>query len=326
MIQFKKRRCVRLPLMFAGLAAAAAVCAWGFREPERPLAEKIDTPLPARIASNEPTITAITGSSASSPESNMKADGEPQLATMMRVSADLRTFYVEALKNPKIGGITYARYATDLCRIAKTAATTADSDWNLGDLPYVAPEDPKVYSLRNGAYHKIKSACQSFSDAELDFDNGQNLLSRARSEGDSLRKLVDQALSAKGSDLVSRKSALTAILDNGDPLLISETLERLLLSSSNGHLTYWIDGAQTNIGDADVFRSALLALPCRLGLPCDDRQPDVFQSCIGLGKCYPDRIALIEDALPESKRAEFQQRLEKLEAGVRAKQAGQFIP
>ena len=327
MIRIDERRSSRVPLAIAALAAAVAVCAWAFWEPQRPLQKQAGEPTLVQSAGNTSKADAIAGNAPSSPASNPKAGaGESQLAAMMRATADLRTFYVEALKNPKAGGVTYASYAADLCRVAKNAIPFTGNDWDLGDLPYAAPEDPKAYSLRNDAYHKVKAACQSFSTAELGFQNGEELLARARAQGDSLRQLVDQALASKASDPASRKNALAAVLDNGDPLLISETLERLLMSSSNGRLAYWIDGAQTNIGEADVFRSALQALPCRLGLLCDGRDPDVVQSCIGLGKCYPDRIAMIENALPDAKRAEFQQRLDKLETAVKSKQAGQLIP
>jgi len=195
-------------------------------------------------------------------------------------------------------------------------------------LPRADLEDPQVFATRNASYKKIKAACQSFSNYETGGERDIQLIAQAKAQGDSLEKLALQVKSAIASnDMSQRKSALAAVLNNGDPLLVSNQLERLLLEKTPRGLAYWIDGKQVPVMNSAGLQTALVVLPCRLGLVCDERSPEVLAPCLNSGKCYANRIELAMANLPDdAQRARLTSTLASLESAVRARRIDRFLP
>lgn len=240
--------------------------------------------------------------------------GSADIPLILRNSVDFRKFYTDMLGRPEVGGITYAAYAASLCRVASNVVESTGTNWGASDLPYTNPEDPRTYQIRNDSFHKIKAACQSFSSFEISTDHDIELTERAKSNNDSVRKIAEMARSAINSgSLEQRKIALADVLESGDPLLLSTTLENLILVRSGEGLAYWYDGKLISASNSNSFRSAISVLPCRLGLICDERSPDVVQACIGQGGCYKSRIDLARSQLSVSEQVDFDKFLIRLE-------------
>lgn len=247
------------------------------------------------------------------------------LAGQLREAKDLRKFSVEVQAQAASGGISYAMYATELCRNVHMALENASIPWEIADLPYTAPEDPRAHAVRNASLHKVKAACQGFNRG--DFEDG-HLPAKAQAQKDPLYQLRAQAqLINSDSSLGDRKSALAAVLENGDPLLISQTLQRLLLSDkTGGGVNIWVDGAQMPIAQAEMYFNALQVLHCRLGLVCNELSHEVLDMCIATGECFSDRVELFRSRMPPEYREEFDATLARLESAVRDRRVNRFLP
>jgi len=269
--------------------------------------------------SRQPTTVSATVAA------NVNASGAANnMATLLRDSKDLRVFAMDAMGRPEAGGVTYAAYAVGICRAARVMVMASMVDWTVADLPYTAPEDPRTYAAKNESYKRIKAACQSFSDDKTGDERDIQL----RAQEDTLQKLSLQVKAAVASnDPSQRKSALAAVLDNGDPLLVSEQLERLLLEKTPQGLAYWIDGKQVPAMNSGILQAALGVLPCALGLVCDERSALVLGACLNTGKCYTDQIEMVLANLPDdSQRAQLKSTLASLESAVRERRIGRFLP
>jgi hypothetical protein len=246
------------------------------------------------------------------------------MAGSLRAAKDLRVFAMEAARRPEVGGITYAAYAADICRVAKNSVGFTMNDWSAPDLPYQAPEDPRVYAAKNQAYKSAKASCQGFTEQETAFES--QLTAQAKTQGDVIDKAKATVKAALASgDIAQRKEALAMVLQSGDPLLLSETLERLVLQKTDQGLAYWVDGKQVSMNTPNI-QAAFSVLPCKLGLICDDRTPEVLMTCINTGQCYSDRLEMVRAAIPESQRGEFDSVLANLESAVKSGRTDRFIP
>jgi len=256
------------------------------------------------------------------------ASATKSMAALLNDSKDLRAFAMDAISRPEAGGVTYAAYAANLCLVARTAVLPTITDWTAEDLPRADLEDPQNFAIRNASYKRIKAACQSFSDYESGGERDIQLIAQAKAQGDALEKVALQVKSAIASnDISRRKSALAAVLNNGDPLLVSNQLGRLLLEKTPRGLAYWIDGKQVPVTNSAVLQTALLVLPCQLGLVCDERSPEVLAPCLNSGKCYANRIELAMANLPDdTQRAMLTSTLASLESAVRARRIERFFP
>jgi hypothetical protein len=272
---------------------------------------------------NLPSAATATGPSKISPASATKS-----MAALLNDSKDLRAFAMNAINRPEAGGVTYAAYAANLCLVARTAVLVTIMDWTAEDLPRADLEDPHLFAIRNASYKRIKAACQSFSDYESGGERDIQLIAQAKAQGDALEKVALQVKTAIASnDISRRKSALAAVLNNGDPLLVSNQLERLLLEKTPDGLAYWIDGKQVPVMNSAVLQTALVVLPCRLGLVCDERSPEVLAPCLNSGKCYASRVELAMANLPDdAQRAKLTSTLASLESAVRARRIDRFLP
>lgn len=245
----------------------------------------------------------------------------------LRAASDWRVFATEAVKDPNAGGVTYAAHAAHLCRMAKLAVMSTGTDWGAANLSYVAPEDPLVFSTRNASFENIKATCQGFSDHELSIERDIELADLAKAQADSLYKLRSEVKSALAvNDMRNRRSALAAVLENGDPLLLSETLPQLLLQRTGGGLSFWIDGKQVPVIESGDFSTVLAVLPCKFGLICDERSVEVVQACLGSTECYSDRLQLAMSKIPDARKAEFTSMLGRMEAHVRGKRVDLLLP
>lgn len=248
-----------------------------------------------------------------------------ELANQLSAAKDLRKFSVEVQAHVAAGGVSYAMHATDLCRNLRMALENASIPWELADLPYAAPEDPRVHAVKNAALHRTKAACQDFTNG--DFENS-DLPAKAFAQGDPLFELKVQAHEINSaSSLEDRRTILSAVLDNGDPLLISQTLQRLLLSDrAEGGVNIWIDGEQRPVMQSEMHFNALQVVHCRLGLPCGELSHDVLDTCIATGECFSNQVELFRSRMPQKEREEFDQTLAQLESTIRERRVDRFLP
>jgi hypothetical protein len=244
----------------------------------------------------------------------------------LRAATDLRAFATEASRHPELGGISYAQFATGRCWLFKQYLSR-----RLGNqLPREPGEDPKLYARRSAVYQKMQSACQGVQMT--------NYLGNRKEQGDVIYALTEQSRAAWTSrDRDKRRKALAAVLDNGDPLLLESTLVPLLtepLPDRRG-FGYWIDGilvpttlAGSSVVNtrADTYLMALQLLPCRLGLACDERDVEVFGSCVSAGKCYVDRVQMTRESMKPEQLPVFDADLDMLEHAVRNRQVDRLLP
>ncbi len=205
------------------------------------------------------------------------------------------------------------------------ALENASIPWEMANLPYAAPEDPRVHAVKNAALHRTKAACQGFTNG--DFENS-DLPAKALAQGDPLFELKVEAQEiTSASSLEDRRAILSAVLDNGDPLLISQTLQGLLLSDrAGGGVNIWIDGGQKPVMQSEMYFNALQVVHCRLGLPCGELSHDVLDTCIATGECLPNRVELFRSRMPQKEREEFDRALAQLESTIRERRVDRFLP
>jgi hypothetical protein len=284
----------------------------------------------ARPPGDDKTATDSTATAARSHSVEAvgpKRPASPTLSDGLRDAADLRVFAMEAIKHPQDGGVSYSAYASSTCRVATVAVLSVLVDWNVADLPYVAPEDPRAYAKRNAAFKKVKAACAGFSENELSYARDIELDAQAKALNDLQETLSARVRAALASgDMAQRRAALSAVLENGDPLLIANNIERLLMERTDAGLGVWLDGKLIPSAEAATLKSALWVLPCTLGLLCDEKTTPLIQACLDRGACYSNRVDYALSQTPDDQKAAFVAMLSKLEAAVRARKVDAFLP
>jgi hypothetical protein len=279
-----------------------------------------DGPLTPEAAQSDPA--PLASGAAADPASPRPLD----LAGQLREATDLRAFAVEAGRHPELGGISYAQFATSRCWLFKQYLSR-----HLGNrLPEQPGEDPSRYAKRRAMYQRMQNACRNVEMTQY--------LGNRQQQGDTILRLSEQAKTASASRRrAERRSALAAVLANGDPLLLEGTLVPLVTEwLPGGRATgYWIDGklvpttlqtGRTVNPRTHTYATALKLLPCRIGLVCDERDVEVFGSCVSAGKCYADRIEMARDAMPPADRPAFDQDLDWLERAVRNRDLDRLLP
>ena len=248
------------------------------------------------------------------------------MALELRDATDLRRFALAAARHPESGGLTYARYVTELCRSVRQAR--ARHGLAAGQsLVYQAPEDPARYASRVAAAAAAETACASFTDDELTRARSSELARDAASRHDTLDAVIDQVRRlSPGVDGDARRAAVEAVLATDDPLVVSVALARAVALPSPGGRTFRIAGEPVQAEDLEAHEAALQAAACRLGSLCDARRPDVVETCLEPAEeCVPDRVALLRSQLAPFQRPYFDAVLPKLEAAIRARDAAYFL-
>ena len=244
----------------------------------------------------------------------------------MARASDLRAFWLEAQQRPAEGGLSYAMLATMLCRGRAQALDKAGVSIR-SPLPYVAPEDPRLYAVRVGRYDRAAAACASFAPDELALATERQLFARAGREGDSLN--ADWAAARRAvlsGDLAERRKALLHVLERVDPLLFATSMESLVNVQTAAEPHYWQEGQPVAAVDVGLYQAALAVLPCRFGLICDERSPEVLAACLSVGTCAPDRVSLTRSRLAPDDRSAFDALLDNMEGAVRRRDASWFLP
>lgn len=300
------------------LAAAIGVVAVGTARRDRAPAPAAPAAAAVVVAPAVEAVPAVSTRSTPTPAAAQvpRPRIEP-LSFRLAHATDLRVFAQEAAQHPEQGGITYAAHATGLCRVARLAALSDSTSW---DDAQVAPrdgEDSLVYGKRVAVFDAAKAACRSFTADEL--GALEDLDRTAAERGDTLRLLADTARSG------SRSAGLAAVLGSGDPLLLQNTLERLLLVRQDGKLAYRFDGTSIPVQDASAFSAAVQVLPCRLGLPCGPTAPEVLQACLQHGQCAADKIELLRSALAPQDVGAFDAYLAQLVQVVQRRQVERLL-
>jgi len=128
----------------------------------------------------------------------------------------------------------------------------------------------------------------------------------------------DPLLAIQQSDL-DDAALLNAVFTHPDPLLLDELGERLLRRRINGEPRLFFDGQRFDdeAGRATA-QAALRLLPCRFGLACDDRDPEVWLTCLRGGGCASSRA---EQATPAA-----QALADRVAAALRARELQRFLP
>lgn len=124
----------------------------------------------------------------------------------------------------------------------------------------------------------------------------------------------DPLLAIQQSDL-DDAALLKAVIAHPDPLLLDELGERLLLRRIGGEPRLFFDGQRV---EDDTGRAALRLLPCHFGLACDERDPEVWLSCLRGDGCAASRL--------ERETSQAQALATRIAAALRARELQRFLP
>jgi hypothetical protein len=273
---------------WVGLPAADANA-----DAEAPRRAAVATLAPAAVA----TAPAPAAPAAVLPASPPAAAHTGLPGLLVAPEAELRTSLHAALALRDQGGRLYARALARRCA-------------DLAGLQLAAQPD------RNDARHQravarqsaLAAGCGQFANAEwLAFVN----VAADEPGGDPL-------LAVQQSDL-DDAALLQAVFARPDALLLDELGERLLLRRIGGEAVLYFDGQRF---DDDTGRAtaqaALRLLPCQFGLACDERDPDVWLSCLRGDGCVASRA--------ERETPAAQALAVRLANALRAREADRFLP
>jgi len=278
----------------AALALGVALLAWAWWG---------QPPAPAELAA----VPAVVAPAA--PPVQSKADPRPRPVAQQPASvpkarltdllvapeAGLRASVQTALAARADGGRLYARALARRCHALASLAP---------------PEQPPD---GNDARHQRAVARRAALAAGCSqFANGEwlalvNITPEEATAGDPL-------LAIQQSDL-DDVALLQAVSARPDPLLIEELGERLLLRRIEGEPHLFFDGQRL---DDDTGRAALRLLPCHFGLACDERDPEVWLSCLRGEGCAASRA---EQATPEAQALAL-----RVAAALRDRELQRFLP
>ena len=279
---------------------------------------------PGDLSDAHPGIGALAGSATldrelPAAEHHVVESASPSRASLAQAflrSDNLRAFAAAAVMEPQRGGVAYAMYARSLC-VHQAALLAEHGLSGAAALPYAAPEDPSAYATRAAAFRAAADACASYSESELAPSERRRLDQLAAQGGDIFYSISGRSIrAAQSGDRVELRELLQAVLAQRDPLLLIIALPKLVDVAAVDALAADLD-VRTQEDRENVVDAALSVLPCRFGLVCDARSPDVLASCLDQGQCAADRVTLVRDALPADQRVAFDLALLRLEAAVR---------
>jgi len=296
-------------------------------------------------APDAPAISApmrIEAMPAAPANSARDAPDSAALYRAMLGSTNLRAFVAEAKRHPEIGGYFYARQALRLCAFQNLPDGRSGAD----SRRYVHGENPAAYSQRMRAIEHFEQRCAGYgaSDAATALETIDAEGARA---GDVLlRGLADLARGAArwrdggagnagtsrngaaGGDATAWRAALTVLLAGADPLLWDADALLPLLAAPDGRL--WLDGqSYAEGGGFELMQAALLLVGCRLGNPCDERDPMVENACLSGDECLGGREAAIAARVADGDAARMRSILalrDRLAQVISAGDAAAFLP
>lgn len=225
-------------------------------------------------------------------------EGVPAL--LRRPPAQLRDSVLQALARPAEGGRLYARELLRQCAAADAVAGLHAPE---GDDPgHVAPPDPADPRVARALarQQQLQAACRQLTDDEL--SAGANIV---RNEADGVDPLLDAA-DRYGTEPGDARARLRRVLAQADPLVLQEIAPRLLEAAAA----------------PDIAEPALALLPCALGLPCDDGDPQVWTACLQGQGCADGREALVLQRAAAGDAARRQHILALVQRLARAAKAG----
>ncbi|MGM9480483.1 hypothetical protein ACS5PN_04750 [Roseateles sp. NT4] len=212
--------------------------------------------------------------------------------------ASLRASVMTALSQPAEGGRLYARALARRCAdLAGLQAVTA---------PDVNDARHQSAVARRAA---LAAGCSQFGNGEW-----LGLVNVAADEAGG----GDPLLAIQQSDL-DDAALVQALMARPDPLLLDELGERLLLRRIDGEARLFFDGQRFDAeADRATAQAALRLLPCHFGLACDERDPEVWFSCLRGDGCVASRL--------EREPPEAQALASRLAAALRSRDLKRFLP
>lgn len=283
----------------AALALGVALLAWAWWSPPGaeapPRAPAVVAPAPPKALQTPAPVSPP----AKPPAANAVRQPAPaSLAGLLTApETALRASVLTALSQPAQGGRLYAR------ALARRCADLAGLQLN------AAPDANDAGHQRAVARQAaLASGCSQFANGEW-----LALVNVAADE-----TVPDPLLALQQSDL-DDAALLTAVSARPDPLLLEELGERLLLRRIEGEARLYFDGQRFDdeAGRASA-QAALRLLPCHFGLACDERDPEVWLTCLRGDGCAASRA---EQATPASQALAI-----RMAAALRARELGRFLP
>ncbi|MFG6431209.1 hypothetical protein [Roseateles sp. LYH14W] len=283
----------------AALVLGVALLAWAWLSPtsvdaEAPPRAAVATLAPALAdAAPPPAVTVLPAASPAPTETAVI--GLPGL--LEAPETELRASLLAALAQRDLGGRLYARALARRCADLAALQTISQPD-------------------RNDARHQravarqsaLAAGCSQFASAEwLAFVN----VAADEPGGDPL-------LAVQQSDL-DDAALLQAVFARPDALLLDELGERLLLRRIGGEAVLYFDGQRFDDEDGRATaQAALRLLPCQFGLACDERDPDVWLTCLRGDGCHGSRA--------EREAPAAQALAARLAQALRARDGSRFLP
>lgn len=198
-----------------------------------------------------------------------------------------RAFAEKHWQNKNPGGTLYVRTLLKQCELAKDS----DNILQRGDVDFTKlPQEHFVSASK--ALSSLQARCSQFTA-----DDYRKYISTAEqltSPNDPYDSLLRDFLKASDLGQHAKRSAITNILQNPDPLIFDEVGVRLSMTKNGGEAAVFFNGVSYPInGDPEIV-SAYRLLPCGLGLQCNEGDFEVLLSCaLGRG-CFANRFEMIK--------------------------------
>lgn len=220
-----------------------------------------------------PTLALLPPGPTTAPAPAAAATGLSALLTAPE--AGLRGTLQKAMAAPEHGGRLYARALARRCADLAALPTGDTADLN-------APQHQRALA-RQAA---LATGCGQLANTEQ--------LALVNVAADDTAR--DPLLAVQQSDLADA-ALLQAVRQRPDPLLLDELGERLLERRIHGLPVLYFDGQRYDDEAAQAsVQAALRLLPCHFGLPCDERDPQVWLACLRGEGCADSRQALASPA------------------------------
>jgi hypothetical protein len=195
---------------------------------------------------------------------------------------DARSFVLEAWQRPDLGGRTYATAVTRRC----------------SGLRELGPENDSEVAARVGeadvtqameAFKFLQMRCGQFSDDELSRYSANALIAAQDGRQDALSQLSNKLSRSAGSP-EERLSALKAVLDSRDPMLLDNVGPRIALHRDSEGAYLWFRGRRYPVREDPPLLGAFYLVPCAFGMPCGDTDMELARQCVSGAGCYKDRF------------------------------------
>jgi hypothetical protein len=229
---------------------------------------------------------------------------------------DARAFVLQAWQQPEAGGRRYASRVVQRCiglRVRGLEEAEMATEVSAEDLAK-AQDALKFLRLR----------CGQFSDGELEAHSLDALIRAEDGRRDGLSELAHGL--TRATDEKARVSALQALLDRQDPLLLDELGARIALHRDSKGTYLYFRGQRYNMKSEPMLFGAFYLVPCAFGMPCADTDMDLAMQCAAGAGCYATRFdkARAEYANTPQRYAELMAAYEDLVAAIKARDVSAF--